>query len=132
MSINMCQHPAYQVMYQEKGFCVRPPVSGNIFGTPCITDKHRNAITLSAMERWEKGRFKVYREDHFYRPGFLRIIIYVFFGYKASNFVKNWMLPMFKKPQNLKGLTVNLVLGLFKQRSRVQIFLLFCRTNPNG
>ena len=30
---------------------------------------------------------------------------------------------MFKKPQNLKGLTVNLVLGLFKQCSHVQIFL---------
>ena len=32
--------------------------------------------------------FKVDREDHFYRPGFLHIIIYVFPGYKASNFVK--------------------------------------------
>ena len=32
---------------------------------------------------------------------------------------------MFKKPQNLKGLTVNLVLGLFKQCSWVQICLLF-------
>ena len=42
------------------------------------------------------------------------------------------MLPMFKKPQNLKGLTVNLILGLFKQCSRTQIFLLFCRTNPYG
>ena len=30
---------------------------------------------------------------------------------------------MLKNPQNLKGLTVNLVLGLFKQCSRVQIFL---------
>ena len=37
---------------------------------------------------------------------------------------------MFKNPQNLKGLTVNLVQGLFKQCSRVQIFLLFCRTKP--
>ena len=32
---------------------------------------------------------------------------------------------MLKKPQNLKGLTVNLVLGLFKQCSRVQIFFAF-------
>ena len=32
---------------------------------------------------------------------------------------------MFKKPQNLKGLTVNLVQGLLKQCSHVQIFLLF-------
>ena len=32
---------------------------------------------------------------------------------------------MFKKPQTLKGLTVNLTLGLFKQCSRVQIFLVF-------
>ena len=23
-----------------------------------VTDEHRNAITLSAMERWKKGRFK--------------------------------------------------------------------------
>ena len=29
---------------------------------------------------------------------------------------------MFKKPANLKGLTVNLVLGLFTKCSRVQIF----------
>ena len=28
---------------------------------------------------------------------------------------------MFKKPVNLKGLTVNLVQGLFKQCSRIQI-----------
>ena len=35
--------------------------------------------------------------------------------------LKNWMLPMFKKPQHLKGLTVNL-----------QIFLLFCGRNPYG
>ena len=32
---------------------------------------------------------------------------------------------MFKKPQNLKGLTVNLVQGHFKQWSHVQIFLVF-------
>ena len=32
---------------------------------------------------------------------------------------------MFKKPQNMKGLTVNFVLGYFKQYSRVQFFL-FC------
>ena len=32
---------------------------------------------------------------------------------------------MFKKPENFKGLTVNLVLGLFKQRSPVQIFCFF-------
>ena len=31
------------------------------------------------------------------------------------------------KSSNLKGLTVNLVLDLFKQCSRVQTFLLFCR-----
>ena len=39
--------------------------------------------------------------------------------------LKNWVLPMFKKPQNLKGLTVNLTLGVFKQCSRVQISFLF-------
>ena len=32
---------------------------------------------------------------------------------------------MFKKPQNLKGLTVNLTLGHFKQFSHVQIFCFF-------
>ena len=32
---------------------------------------------------------------------------------------------MFKKPQNKKGLTVNLVLGLFEQCSRIQIFFAF-------
>ena len=32
---------------------------------------------------------------------------------------------MFKKHQNLKGLTVNLTLGVFKQCSRVQIFYFF-------
>ena len=32
---------------------------------------------------------------------------------------------MFEKPQNLKGLTVNLVLGLFKRCSYVQIFFFF-------
>ena len=38
---------------------------------------------------------------------------------------------MFKKPQNLKGLTVNLVLGLFKQCSCVQIlFILFVDRIP--
>ena len=33
-------------------------------------------------------QFKVDREDHFQRPGFLHIIICVFLGYKASNFAK--------------------------------------------
>ena len=32
---------------------------------------------------------------------------------------------MFRKPQNLKGLAVNLVIGMFKQCSRVQIVSLF-------
>ena len=36
---------------------------------------------------------------------------------------------MFKKKQNLKGLTVNLVLGLSEQCSRVQIFLFFVEWN---
>ena len=46
-------------------------------------------------------------------------------GTKPQISLKDWMLPMFKKSQNLKALTVNLVLGLFKQCSRVQNFLLF-------
>ena len=36
---------------------------------------------------------------------------------------------MLIKPQNLKGLTVNLVLGLFKQCSRVQNFFAFFGIN---
>ena len=36
---------------------------------------------------------------------------------------------MFKKPPNLKGLTVNLVQGLFKQWSQVQIFCMFVERN---
>ena len=32
---------------------------------------------------------------------------------------------MFKKPQNLKGFTMNLTLGLFKQCFRVQVFFIF-------
>ena len=36
---------------------------------------------------------------------------------------------MFKKPQNLKDLTVNLVQGLFKQCSHVQIFFFFVERN---
>ena len=69
-----------------------------------------------------KARLKIDREDHFQRPGFLHIIICVFLGYKVANFVKNWMSPMFKKPQNLKGLTVNLVQGLFRQCSHFFFF----------
>ena len=36
---------------------------------------------------------------------------------------------MFKKPQNLKGLTMNIVQGLFKQSSHVQIFYFFVERN---
>ena len=40
---------------------------------------------------------------------------------------------MFKKSQHLKGLTVNLVLGLFEQCSRIEIHIgFFYRTNPYG
>ena len=46
--------------------------------------------------------------------------------------LKNWTLPMFNKPQNLKGLDVNFVQDLFKQCSHVQTFLLLCRTKPYG
>ena len=42
---------------------------------------------------------------------------------------KNWMLPMLKKPQILKGLTVNLVQDLLKQCSHVQIFYFFVERN---
>ena len=36
----------------------------------------------------ETSLLKVDREDHFWRPGFLHIIICVFLGYNVSNFVK--------------------------------------------
>ena len=36
---------------------------------------------------------------------------------------------MFKKTQNLKGLTLNLVLGIFKQCPRVQILFSFLNEN---
>ena len=39
------------------------------------------------------------------------------------------MLPMYKKPKNLKGLTVNLVQGLFEQCSCIQMILLFVEWN---
>ena len=55
---------------------------------------------------------KVDREYHLQRPGFLHVIC-VFLWYKASYFVKNWMLPMFKNPKIKRGLTVNLVLKPF-------------------
>ena len=67
---------------------------------------------------------KVDRDDHFQRPGFLHIILCVFLGYNVSNFFqKNGCYRCLKKSQNLKGLTVKFVQGLFKQCSHVQIFL---------
>ena len=61
------------------------------------------------------------------------ILSYVFsYGTKSQISLNNCMLLMFKKPQNFKGLTVNLVIGLFKQCSRVQMFLLFSKTNLYG
>ena len=68
---------------------------------------------------------KVDREDQFQCPGFLHIIKCVFLGYEPQILLKNWMLPMLKNPTNLKSLTVNLVKGLVKQCSQVQIFLTF-------
>ena len=35
---------------------------------------------------------------------------------------------MFEKPQNLKGLTVNLILGFFEQCSHVQNFFAFLQS----
>ena len=39
--------------------------------------------------------------------------MFILDGTKSQISLKNWVLPMFKKPQNLKGLTVNLVQRLF-------------------
>ena len=51
--------------------------------------------------------------------------ICVFLRYKASNFVKKIDVTNVKKPQNLKGLTVNPAPGLFKQCFRFQIVFCF-------
>ena len=71
-----------------------------------------------------KIHFKVAREDHallaFSLSSYHNMC---FLGVQSLKFrLKNWMLPMFKKTQNLIGLTVNLVLGLLKQCSRVHFF----------
>ena len=80
-----------------------------------------------------KEFFKVDREDHLQRPGLLHIMICAFPAYKVPNFVqKIGCYRCFLNPQNLKGLTVNLVQGLFKQCSHAQIVLLFCRMKPYG
>ena len=74
-------------------------------------------------------RLKIDCEDHFYHSGFLHLIICVLLGYIASNFIKKLDLTNVKKnPVNLKGLTINLVQGLSKQFSGIQIFLFLCRT----
>ena len=51
------------------------------------------------------------------------IIICVSWDTKPRISLKNGMLPMFKKPQNLKGLTVNLVQAFL---NKVSAFTLFC------
>ena len=53
-------------------------------------------------------------------------------GTKPKILLKKLGVTNIKKPQNLKGFTMNLTQGVFKQCSHVQIFLLFCRTNPYG
>ena len=69
--------------------------------------------------------FEVDREDHFWRPGFLHIIM-CFPGVQSLKFrYKNWMLPMFKKPENLNGLTVNLVQGLLNNVPALKFFFAF-------
>ena len=78
-------------------------------------------------------QIKVDREDQFLRPGFLHIIICVCLGYKVSNFVKNiGCYQCLKKTPQFEGFDRDLVQGLFKQCSHVQIFLLFCKTKPYG
>ena len=41
------------------------------------------------------------------------------------------MLPMFKKPQNLNSLRMNLVLGLFKQCSHIQTSFAFLQNESS-
>ena len=46
---------------------------------------------LNSLQHVEKdidSEVKFDHEDHFWRPGFLHIIIWVFLGYNVSNFVK--------------------------------------------
>ena len=78
------------------------------------------------MSLWQGT--KVDHEDHFQRPGFLHTIM-CFSRVQSIILLKNLMLLMFKKPQKLKGLTVNLVQGLFKRSSQVQIFCFFVERN---
>ena len=54
-----------------------------------LCQRKRAKIKHSTMiGSYEKGGLKVDREDHFWRPGFLHIIICVFLGYKALTFVQ--------------------------------------------
>ena len=66
--------------------------------------------------------FKVDREDHFQRPGFLHIMC---FPRVLSLSLKKLDVTDVLKSQNLKSLNVNLVLSLVKQCSRVQNFCFF-------
>ena len=45
---------------------------------------------------------------------------------------KNWVLPMFTKPQNLKGLTVNLPKAFLNNVPTFRLFLLFCNIKYYG
>ena len=76
--------------------------------------------------------FKVDREDHFLLPGSLHLIICVFLGYKASNFVKKMDVTDVSKTSKFEGFDRESRPRPFKQCSHVQIFLLYCRTNPYG
>ena len=53
--------------------------------------KRKRAMTFdykSVRGECHKGKvIKVDHKDYFLRPGFLRITIFAFLGYKASNFV---------------------------------------------
>ena len=97
-----------------------------VFSSMSVTDFH-NVLRLQQVIAL---RFD--REDHFSRPGFLHITICVFLGYKASNFVKKLDVTDVLKISKFEGFDRESRPIPFTQCSRIQTFLLFCRTNPYG
>ena len=76
-------------------------------------------IQAKSNQTWE--RFKVDREDHFWHPGFLHIIMCFPKVQSLKFLLKNLILLIFTKTPNSKGLNIILILGLFEHCSCIQI-----------
>ena len=77
--------------------------------------------------------FKVDREDHFWRPGFLHIIICIFLGYKVSNFVKKLDVTDVLKPKKFEGFDRESPPRPFQTMfSRSDFFAFFVELKPYG